>query len=66
VLSRCQCRPLRYGAFDFMVTEECFVFLEVNVDGDWAWFEAAAGEDSRVSDAFRQLLVELYKEQTCG
>jgi hypothetical protein len=35
---------LRYGAFDLLVTAAGeLVFLEVNTDGDWLWFEGRAG-----------------------
>ncbi|GGL11360.1 hypothetical protein Sme01_42140 [Sphaerisporangium melleum] len=34
---------LTYGAFDLLVRGTEVVFLEVNPDGDWRWFEAAAG-----------------------
>jgi len=35
---------LRYGAFDLLVTSDGRpVFLEVNTDGDWLWFERKAG-----------------------
>lgn len=34
---------LRYGAFDVLVTTGRPVFLEVNTDGDWLWFEHKAG-----------------------
>lgn len=34
---------LRYGAFDLLVARGEPVFLEVNPDGDWRWFEARAG-----------------------
>ncbi|WP_181871256.1 BTAD domain-containing putative transcriptional regulator [Sphaerisporangium album] len=36
---------LRYGAFDFLLTGDGPVFLEVNPDGDWRWFESRAGVD---------------------
>ncbi|MEU4574386.1 BTAD domain-containing putative transcriptional regulator [Nonomuraea sp. NPDC023979] len=36
---------LRYGAFDFLLTADGPVFLEVNPDGDWRWFETKAGVD---------------------
>ncbi|MEU7859755.1 BTAD domain-containing putative transcriptional regulator [Nonomuraea sp. NPDC049141] len=36
---------LRYGAFDFLLTRQGPVFLEVNRDGDWRWFETKAGVD---------------------
>ncbi|MCG5212941.1 ATP-grasp domain-containing protein [Streptosporangium soli] len=34
---------LTYGAFDLLLTDGEVVFLEVNVDGDWRWFESKAG-----------------------
>lgn len=34
---------LVYGAFDFLIRDERLVFLEVNPDGDWRWFENRAG-----------------------
>ncbi|MEV4567519.1 hypothetical protein AB0K12_27450 [Nonomuraea sp. NPDC049419] len=34
---------LTYGAFDLLLTPEDVVFLEVNADGDWRWFETKAG-----------------------
>jgi hypothetical protein len=34
---------LMYGAFDFLVSDGEPVFLEVNADGGWRWFERKAG-----------------------
>ncbi|MBE3010309.1 hypothetical protein IL992_14055 [Microbispora sp. NEAU-D428] len=34
---------LTYGAFDLLLSAGEVVFLEVNADGDWRWFEAKAG-----------------------
>ncbi|MEU8176401.1 hypothetical protein AB0C14_26310 [Microbispora hainanensis] len=34
---------LTYGAFDLLLSAGEVVFLEVNTDGDWRWFEAKAG-----------------------
>ncbi|HEY3684167.1 MAG TPA: hypothetical protein VGL93_14055 [Streptosporangiaceae bacterium] len=34
---------LGYGAFDMLATESGPVFLEVNHDGDWRWYERRAG-----------------------
>jgi hypothetical protein len=51
---------LRYGAFDFLIT--CSnepVFLEVNADGDWLWFERRAGSDP-VSFMVTAMVAELY------
>ncbi|MGS0562028.1 hypothetical protein [Microbacterium aurugineum] len=45
-----------FGALDFLVTEDDeLVFLEVNLVGDWRYFEKAAG-DSRVSDSVLNLI----------
>lgn len=50
------------GAFDFLVRPDGgLVFLEVNMDGDWAWFEDKAGDD-RVSAAALAFLVDKYRE----
>jgi hypothetical protein len=51
---------LRYGAFDFLVTRSDEpVFLEVNADGDWLWFERKAGRDP-VSFMVATMVAELY------
>jgi ATP-grasp ribosomal peptide maturase len=34
---------LRFGAFDFLVTPDGWVYLEVNPNGQWAWIETATG-----------------------
>ncbi len=34
---------LAFGAFDLLLAAGDVVFLEVNADGDWRWFEARAG-----------------------
>ncbi|WP_169949137.1 hypothetical protein [Microbispora sp. H11081] len=34
---------LTYGAFDLLLSAGDVVFLEVNADGDWRWFETKAG-----------------------
>lgn len=34
---------LTYGAFDLLLDAGEVVFLEVNTDGDWRWFETKAG-----------------------
>ncbi|TLP66577.1 hypothetical protein [Microbispora triticiradicis] len=34
---------MTYGAFDLLLRKDEVVFLEVNADGDWRWFEAKAG-----------------------
>ncbi|GAB3880605.1 hypothetical protein GCM10027612_08450 [Microbispora bryophytorum subsp. camponoti] len=34
---------LTYGAFDLLLSGGEVVFLEVNTDGDWRWFETKAG-----------------------
>jgi hypothetical protein len=51
---------LRYGAFDFLVTRSDEpVFLEVNADGDWLWFERRAGSDA-VSFMAMTMVAEIY------
>jgi glutathione synthase/RimK-type ligase-like ATP-grasp enzyme len=46
-----------FGAFDLLVTAAGeLVFLEVNLVGDWRFFEKAAG-DTRVSDAVLNLIL---------
>lgn len=51
---------LRYGAFDFLVTHaDEPVFLEVNADGDWLWFERKAGRHP-VSFMVATMVAELY------
>jgi ATP-grasp ribosomal peptide maturase len=34
---------LRFGAFDFLICPDGWVFLEVNPNGQWAWIETATG-----------------------
>lgn len=52
---------LRFAAFDFLETEGGdFVFLEVNVDGDWLYFERRAGWDGVTFMA----AVMLYEQHT--
>ncbi|GAB3980687.1 ATP-grasp ribosomal peptide maturase [Actinoallomurus acanthiterrae] len=46
----CASWGLGVAAFDLLVTEDDYVFLEVNVTGDWLWFENRAGSAS-VSEA---------------
>jgi hypothetical protein len=36
---------LGVAAFDVLVTDDDYVFLEVNVNGDWQWFESRAACD---------------------
>ena len=54
---------LRYGAFDFLEADGVTFFLEVNLDGDWAWFERKAGDD-RVSQAARNMLINTLEVNT--
>ncbi|WP_051760586.1 BTAD domain-containing putative transcriptional regulator [Herbidospora cretacea] len=54
---------LRYGAFDFLLTGDGPVFLEVNPDGDWRWFESKAGVDD-VSMAALAMVRRLHRENT--
>ncbi|MFC6085112.1 ATP-grasp domain-containing protein [Sphaerisporangium aureirubrum] len=50
---------LIYGAFDLLLDGEEVVFLEVNVDGDWRWFESKAG-DRAVSHAAARMVRALH------
>lgn len=51
---------LRYGAFDFLVTSSGEpLFLEVNADGDWLWFERKARWPG-VSFLVAAMVSELY------
>jgi len=43
VLSLAAAWDLRFGAFDFLVANGRAVFLEVNLTGDWRWYESKAG-----------------------
>ncbi|WP_146607425.1 BTAD domain-containing putative transcriptional regulator [Spongiactinospora gelatinilytica] len=52
---------LRYGAFDFLMTRHGPVFLEVNSDGDWRWFESKAGVDD-VSMAVLAMVRTLHSQ----
>ncbi|GAB1823853.1 BTAD domain-containing putative transcriptional regulator [Herbidospora sp. RD11066] len=54
---------LRYGAFDFLLTPDGPVFLEVNPDGDWRWFESKAGVDD-ISMATLAMVRGLHRETT--
>ncbi|MFC4586166.1 BTAD domain-containing putative transcriptional regulator [Sphaerisporangium corydalis] len=54
---------LRYGAFDFLLTEDGPVFLEVNPDGDWRWFESKAGVDD-VSISALSMVRTLHRQAT--
>jgi hypothetical protein len=52
---------LRYGAFDFLLQAGAPVFLEVNPDGDWRWFEIKAGT-APVTLAVAQILCDLHRD----
>ncbi|MFG1874903.1 BTAD domain-containing putative transcriptional regulator [Sphaerisporangium sp. NPDC049003] len=54
---------LRYGAFDFLLTGDEPVFLEVNPDGDWRWFESKAGVDD-VSICALSMVRTLHRQAT--
>jgi hypothetical protein len=49
------------AAFDLLVTGGDHVFLEVNVNCDWRWFEHRA-QDSRVSEAVHRWVAARFKE----
>ncbi|MEO3813301.1 hypothetical protein ABGB17_30230 [Sphaerisporangium sp. B11E5] len=50
---------LAFGAFDVLLDGEDVVFLEVNADGDWRWYESRAG-DRAVSLAAARMVRELH------
>ncbi|MEU5691620.1 hypothetical protein [Actinosynnema sp. NPDC020468] len=52
---------LRVAAFDLLVAGGDHVFLEVNVNCDWRWFEHRA-EDDRVSAAVHAWVAERFEE----
>ncbi len=52
---------LSYGAFDFLLRADVPVFLEVNPDGDWRWFEIKAGV-APVTLAVAQILCDLHRD----
>ncbi|MBB5134626.1 hypothetical protein HNP84_004358 [Thermocatellispora tengchongensis] len=56
---------LAYGAFDLLLAGGEVVFLEVNADGDWRWFERRAG--GRAVSAAAALMVRgLYLDAVGG
>lgn len=56
---------LTYGAFDLLIAGGDVVFLEVNVDGDWLWFESKAGT-SVVSAAAAGMVRALHRTALSG
>jgi hypothetical protein len=52
---------LSYGAFDFLLRAGVPVFLEVNPDGDWRWFEIKAGA-APVTLAVAQILCDQHRD----
>ncbi|TQM81195.1 hypothetical protein FHX81_3557 [Saccharothrix saharensis] len=52
---------LQVAAFDLLLSGGDHVFLEVNVNCDWRWFEHRA-QDSRVSDAVHGWVAARFKE----
>ncbi|WP_370151121.1 RimK family alpha-L-glutamate ligase [Streptacidiphilus sp. EB129] len=60
---------LHYCAFDFLLRagEPAGepVFLEANLNGDWRWFETAAG-DPRVTHAAVRMLRALHRRESAG
>ncbi|MDR6939530.1 hypothetical protein [Arcanobacterium hippocoleae] len=57
---------IEFGAFDFLVTEEGdHIFLEVNLLGDWKYFEKSAN-DHRVTCAVTKYILERFRsEDSC-
>lgn len=56
---------LRYGAFDYLVSAGEPVFLEVNVDGGWRWFERRAGS-APVTGTAARTVAELHNHIAHG
>lgn len=56
---------LTYGAFDLLLADGDVVFLEVNVDGDWRWFETKAGGRA-VSTGAALTVHRLYRDVVKG
>ena len=55
------CWGLRYGAFDLLETAGGeLVFLEVNGDGDWIWFEGRAGWPGGVTFLAAAMVSDLH------
>ena len=52
---------VRYGAFDFLITGDEPVFLELNWAGDWRWFETRAARRS-VTNAVTAMLRDLHRQ----
>ncbi|HEY3905139.1 MAG TPA: hypothetical protein VGM14_14605 [Streptosporangiaceae bacterium] len=52
---------VRYGAFDFLITGDEPVFLELNWAGDWRWFETRARARS-VTNAVTAMLRDLHRQ----
>jgi hypothetical protein len=52
---------LQVAAFDLLVVDGDYVFLEVNVNCDWRWFEHRA-ETTEVSDAVHQWVADRFAE----
>lgn len=52
---------LQVAAFDLLVSGGDHVFLEVNVNCDWRWFEHRA-QDERVSEAVHEWVAARFKE----
>jgi len=55
------CWDLRYAAFDFLLDGNEPVFLELDPQGDWRWFERAAGLD-RVGAAAARMVCAAHRE----
>ncbi|MCA1185798.1 MULTISPECIES: RimK family alpha-L-glutamate ligase [unclassified Saccharopolyspora] len=60
LLALCRFWRLHVAAFDLLATESDHVFLEVNVNCDWRWFEHRAQDDA-VSTAVHRWVAERYE-----
>lgn len=51
---------MRYCAFDFLIRDGQPIFLEMNPEGDWRWFESKAGTTA-VTIAVARMLCDLHR-----
>ncbi|MCL6438215.1 MAG: hypothetical protein K6T51_06375 [Rubrobacteraceae bacterium] len=57
---------LEYGAFDLLLTEDGYTFLEVNPTGDWAWLESKDGSIRVTEKVVSHIAGLLEESERCG